>query len=96
MQKVSKSFNTGDAKTVGTLLANHFRWFTSQCPKTNEKIEDMSNILYTSAVGCLMYAMVCTKPDLAQAVSMVSKFMVNPNRPHWNAVKWIFRYLRGR
>uniref|UniRef100_A0A2N9GJC7 Integrase catalytic domain-containing protein n=1 Tax=Fagus sylvatica TaxID=28930 RepID=A0A2N9GJC7_FAGSY len=46
-------------------------------------------------VGCLMYAMVCTRPDLAHAVSTVSRYMANPGREHWNAVKWIFRYLKG-
>uniref|UniRef100_A0A2N9FEH3 CCHC-type domain-containing protein n=1 Tax=Fagus sylvatica TaxID=28930 RepID=A0A2N9FEH3_FAGSY len=45
--------------------------------------------------GCLMYAMVCTRPDLAHAVSTVSRYMANPRREHWNAVKWIFRYLKG-
>ena len=42
-----------------------------------------------------MYVMVCTRPDLAQAVNVESKFLSNLGRSHWNAVKWIFRYLRG-
>jgi hypothetical protein len=42
-----------------------------------------------------MYAMVCTRPDLAQAVSVVSKFMANPGRHYWDAVKLIFKFLRG-
>ncbi|KAL6330028.1 hypothetical protein AAG906_039943 [Vitis piasezkii] len=46
-------------------------------------------------LGCLMYAMVCTRPDLAQAVSVVSKFLSNPGILHWDAVKWTFRYFRG-
>ncbi|CAL0327637.1 unnamed protein product [Lupinus luteus] len=55
----------------------------------------MSHIPYASAVGSLMYAMVCTRPDLAYAVSMVSRYMHNPGKDHWSAVKWIFRYLKG-
>ena len=55
----------------------------------------MSKVLYASAVGCLMYAIVCTKPDLAHVVSTISRYMANPRREHWNAVKWIFRYLKG-
>ncbi|GJS21580.1 retrovirus-related pol polyprotein from transposon TNT 1-94, partial [Tanacetum coccineum] len=46
-------------------------------------------------VGSLMYAMVCTRPDLAHAVSVVSRFMANPGKAHWKAVKWILRYLKG-
>ena len=42
-----------------------------------------------------MYAMVCTRLDIAHAVGVVSRFMVNPIKDHWEAVKWIFRYLRG-
>ena len=42
-----------------------------------------------------MYAMVCTRPDIAYAVGTVSRFLSNPGREHWNAVKWILRYLRG-
>jgi hypothetical protein len=39
--------------------------------------------------------MVATRPDIAYAVGIVSRFMHNPGRPHWNAVKHIFRYLVG-
>ncbi|KAL0433240.1 UNVERIFIED_CONTAM: Retrovirus-related Pol polyprotein from transposon TNT 1-94 [Sesamum latifolium] len=42
-----------------------------------------------------MYAMVCTRPDLVHAVSLVCKYMSKPDRHHWEAVKWIFRYLKG-
>ncbi|KAL0451880.1 UNVERIFIED_CONTAM: Retrovirus-related Pol polyprotein from transposon TNT 1-94 [Sesamum latifolium] len=42
-----------------------------------------------------MYAMVCTRPDLAHTVSQVCKYMSKPGRHHWEAVKWIFRYLKG-
>ena len=66
-----------------------------QCPSTNEEIEEMPKIPYVTALGCLMYIMVCTRPDIAQAVGVVSKFMANPGKEHWNAVKWILRYLKG-
>jgi hypothetical protein len=39
-----------------------------QCPKTQEEEEDMSHALYASAVGSLMYAMVCTRPNIAHGV----------------------------
>ena len=55
----------------------------------------MSQVPYASAVGSLMYVMVCTRPDLAHAVSVVSRFMGKPRKEHWQAVKRIFRYLRG-
>jgi hypothetical protein len=95
VKKVLERFIMENAKLVSTPLANHFRLSTSQCPKTVEETEDMSKVPYASAVGCLMYAMVCTRPDLAHAVSVVSKYMANPGKQHWDVVKWIFKYLKG-
>ncbi|GJX70823.1 putative RNA-directed DNA polymerase [Tanacetum coccineum] len=60
-----------------------------------KNIEKMDRVPYASAVGSLMYDMVCTRPDLAHAVGVVSRFLSNPGKKHWEAVKWIFRYLRG-
>ena len=95
MEKVLERFSMANAKQVSTSLASHFRLSTAQCPKSTEEIQDMSNVPYASAVGCLMYTLVCTRPDLVHAVSTVSKYMANPGREHWKAVKWVFRYLRG-
>ena len=46
-------------------------------------------------MGSLIYAMVCTRPDIAHSVGVVSRFLSNPGKEHWAAVKWILRYLRG-
>jgi len=83
------------AKPVSTPLANHFKLNLNQCPKTNKEVADMAEVPYASVVGYLMYVMVCTCPDLAHVVSQVSKYMSKPGRQHCEAVKWIFRYLRG-
>ncbi len=55
----------------------------------------MKRIPYASGVGSLMYAMVYCRPDLAHAVSQVSRFMANPGKEHWRALKGVFRYLVG-
>ena len=47
----------------------------------------MALVPYTSAVDSLMYAMVCTRPDIAHAVGVVSRYMANPGKDHWEAVK---------
>ena len=64
-------------------------------PKTVEEREHMTLVPYASAVGSLMYAMVCTRPDIAHAVRVVNRYMVNLGKEHWEAVKWLLRYLRG-
>ena len=55
----------------------------------------MTHMPYASTVDSLMYAMVCTRPDLSQAVSMISRYMHDPGRGHWEAVKWVLRYIKG-
>ena len=50
---------------------------------------------FREAVGCLMYLMLCTRPDIAFAVNQVSQFCEKPYLEHWNAVKRIFAYLQG-
>ena len=95
VKRVLERFNMDDAKLVSTPLANHFRLSTNQYPKTNDEVKDMSKVPYASAMGCLIYVMVCTRPDLVHIVSVVSKFLSNPGIMHWDAVKWIFRYLKG-
>jgi hypothetical protein len=66
-----------------------------QCPKKQEEEEDMSRVPYASAVGSLMYAMVCTIPDIAHAVGVLSRYMSKPGKEHWTTVKRVFRYLHG-
>ena len=55
----------------------------------------MSHVPYASAIGSLMYAMVCTRPDIAHAVGVLSRYMSKPGKEHWTAIKRVFRYLRG-
>ena len=55
----------------------------------------MARVPYASAVGSMMYAMLCTRPDICFAVGMVSRYQSNLGPVHWQAVKRIFRYLCG-
>jgi hypothetical protein len=84
-----------DLKPVATPLASHFCLSSKQSPINEIEQQDMSKVPYASAVGSLMYAMVCTRADITHAVGVVSRFLANPGKEHWNAVKWILRYLRG-
>ncbi|KAM6553280.1 hypothetical protein CsatB_014042 [Cannabis sativa] len=55
----------------------------------------MKDVPYSNAVGSVMYLMVSTRPDLGYAMSVLSKYMANPGKVHWLAMKWVFRYLLG-
>lgn len=63
--------------------------------KNDDEEEDMLHVPYLSVVRSLMYAIVCTKPDIAHAMGVVSRFMSNLGKEHWIAVKRIFKYLHG-
>ena len=63
-------------------------------PKTPEDRALMEKITYASAIGSIMYAMLCTRPDVAFALSVTSRFQANPGESHWEAVKCILKYLR--
>ena len=95
MKKVLQHFGMSEkTKPVSTPLAPHFKLSASQCPKTEEEREYMSKVPYSNAVGSLMYAMVCTRPDISHAVGTVSRYMHDPGKEHWQAVKWILRYIQ--
>jgi hypothetical protein len=95
IQKVLRRFNMHDSKLVSTPISPHFKLSSSQSPSTYSDFEYMSKVPYSSDVDFLMYAMVCLHPDLSYAMSLVSRYMTNPDKEHWNVVKWIFRYLQN-
>ncbi|GJS05372.1 transposable element [Tanacetum coccineum] len=95
IEKIISRFGMSSAKSVNTPSSANFRLSTTCAPQNEAEIEYMSRIPYASAVGSLMYAMVCTRPDIAHAMSVVSRYMAHPGKEHWNAVKRIFRYLKG-
>jgi ATP-binding cassette subfamily B (MDR/TAP) protein 1 len=51
-------------------------------PSNEAERMEMSRVPYASAVGSLMFAMICTRPDIAQAVRAVSRYMANHGREH--------------
>ena len=61
---------------------------------TAEEKEYMKTGPYVSAVGSLMYVMLCTRPNICFSVGIVSRYQSNPSREHWTAVKHILKYLR--
>ena len=72
IEKVLQRFSMERAKPVGTPLANHFKLSSKDSPENEKEKDDMSRVPYAAAVSSLMYAMVCTMPDIAYAVGVVS------------------------
>eukprot|EP00253_Pinus_taeda_P022522 PITA_22522 len=82
-----------DSKLVKVPIPVGVNLSDEQCPKTQEEEEDMSRVPSASAVGSLMYAIFCTRPYIAHAVGVLSRFMSKPGKEHWTIV--VFRFLRG-
>ena len=74
---------TEQAKHVSTPLASHFKLSAQLSPSTDAEREYMLQVPYSNAVGSLMYAMVCTRPDISHVVGIVSRYMHNPSQGHW-------------
>ncbi|XP_038896002.1 secreted RxLR effector protein 161-like [Benincasa hispida] len=83
------------AKPIDTPSAINARLSSVLSPQFEAEKEYMSRVPFTNVMESLMYAMVYTRPNHAHVVSVVSKFMGQPGKEHWQAVKRICCYLRG-
>ena len=82
-------------KTLSITLASYFKLCLNDCPKLDAEKAEIAKVPYSSAVGSLMYAMICTRPNIAYAVGVVNRYMANPGKKHWEGVKGIMHYLKG-
>ena len=65
-----------------------------QCPKNDLETKEMQKIPYALAVGSLMYAQVCTRPNITYIVEMLGRYLSNSGLDHWKAAKRVMRYLQ--
>ena len=94
IDKVLNRFSMQDSKR-GFLPMNHGTQLSkTQCLSTTDEQSTMSRVLYASAIGSIICAMLCTRPDVSYALSMTSRYQANPGIKHWNAVKNILKFLR--
>ena len=75
LRKILQRFNMQDCKPISTPLPINCKLSSSMCPINEAERREMAHVPYASAVGSLMYAMICTRPDIAQVVRVVSRFM---------------------
>ncbi|KAK8696315.1 hypothetical protein V6N13_001451 [Hibiscus sabdariffa] len=94
IDKVLKRFSMEESKRGFLPMRHGISLSKEMCPSTPQEKERMSQIPYSSAIGSIMYAMICTRPDLSYALSMTSRYQANPGEVHWIAVKNILKYLR--
>ena len=76
-----------DSKKGFIPMQHGLRLSKTQSPSTEEERDRMNKIPYASAIGSIMYAMLCTQPDVSYALSATSRYQYDPGDAHWVAVK---------
>ena len=94
IDKILKKFSIHDSKKGYVPMNPDITLSKSQCPTSDLDLAMMSRIPYASAIGSIMYAMICTRPDILYALSMTSCYQANLGEDHWVAVKNILKYFR--
>ncbi|XP_062089758.1 secreted RxLR effector protein 161-like [Humulus lupulus] len=91
---VSRDPKKMNCKPGDTPVVKGDKFSLKQCPKGSLEVQEMQKIPYASAVGSLMYAQVCTRPDIAYIVGVLGRYLSNPGIDYWKAAKKVMRYLK--
>jgi hypothetical protein len=95
ISSIIKRANMESCKIATTPGNPSLKLSKSMCPTSIDDIEYMKKVPYRQLVGAMLYLVSGTRPDLAFSVSQVCRYMQNPGKLHWEAVKQIIKYLQG-
>ena len=76
-------------------IVKNDKFSKAQCPQNDAERKEMRTIPYSSLVSILMYAQVCTRPNIAFVVGMLGRYLSNPGSQHWKAAEKVLRHLQG-
>lgn len=82
------------AKYIKKVL-ERFNMSSTECPTSEKENKEITKITYALVLGSLTYAMICTRAYIAYKVVVVNRFLSNPSKKHWAAIRWILKSLRG-
>ncbi|WJX72230.1 hypothetical protein P8452_56129 [Trifolium repens] len=94
IDKVLRRFSMHDSKKGFIPMQHGICLSKTQSPSSKDERERMNEIPYASAIGSIMYAMLCTRSDVSYALSTTSRYQSDRGEAHWIAVKNILKYLR--
>jgi hypothetical protein len=95
LEKVLKKFSMHACNPTPAPIVKGDKYGSSQSLRNQYEIDQMKSVPYASAVGSLMYAQVCTRPDLAFVTGMLGRYQKNLGVSHWNGIKKALRYIQG-
>ena len=82
IDKVLNRFNMQNSKRGFLPMCHGISLSKTQCPTMQDERDHMSKIPYAFPIGSIMYAMLCTRPDVSYALSMTSRYQSNPSESH--------------
>jgi hypothetical protein len=82
IEKVLKKFNMHKCNLTPAPIVKGVKFDKFQCPRNQYEINEMNAVSYASTVESLIYAQVCTRPDLAFITRMLGRYHKNPSKPH--------------
>ncbi|GKD48802.1 retrotransposon protein, putative, ty1-copia subclass [Tanacetum coccineum] len=95
MDKILKRYRMDNSKCGYIPMQERLDLNKIQGASTPGEVKHMQNVPYASTVGSIMYAVRCTRPNVAFAQNITSRFQQNPRELHWTVVKTILKYLRN-
>nr|GEX25345.1 hypothetical protein [Tanacetum cinerariifolium] len=95
IKKILKRYCMENSKRGSIPVQEKLKLNKSQGASTPAELKCMQNVPYASAVGFIMYPVRCTRPDVAFAHNVTSRFQKNPCDIHWTTVKNILTYLKN-
>ncbi|GKE67236.1 retrotransposon protein, putative, ty1-copia subclass, partial [Tanacetum coccineum] len=95
IDKILKRYKMDNSKRGHIPMQERLDLNKTQGASTSKEVKRMQNVPYASVVGSIMYAARCTRPDVAFAQNITSRFQQNLGESHWTTVKNILKYLRN-
>ena len=92
-ERILKRFNIQSCSSGRAPIVRSDRFSKGQCPHNDIERDQMKAICYSSIVGNLTYAQVCTRPDIV--VGVLGRYLSDSSQSHWKVAKKILRYLQG-
>jgi hypothetical protein len=93
LEKVLKKISMHACNPMPAPIVKGDNYGIFQSPRNQYEIDQMKSVPYALAIGSLMYAQVCTRPDLAFVTGMLGRYQKNPGISHWNGIKKALRYI---
>jgi hypothetical protein len=87
IENILKRYGMHQCKASLTPIVNGDKFGDYQCPQNQYEKNKMKSVQYAFAIGSIMYAQICTRPDLAFTIGMLGRYQKNPGVEHWKAVK---------